>query len=112
MKRFISVLTFFALLAATPAGATPHRLVGPAIMQKVMKVHMCEWKFSWSGNGAYPDGIGMTLNNYLQFRAPSFPTNPRLATPQEQGWVLSHFLGYYHMAWPHSGYPAYCGSGY
>lgn len=81
-------------------------------MQKVLRVHACEWPFSWSGNSSYPDGIGMTLANYLQFRAPSFPANPAIATPQEQGWVLAHFLGYYHMAWPHQGWPAYCGGGY
>jgi len=91
---------------------SPSRLVSVTTMQKVLRVHACEWPFNWSGNSSYPDGIGMTLANWLQFRPAWFPANPSTATPQEQGWVLSHFLGYYHMPWPHQSYPAYCGPGY
>jgi len=109
----LAALISFAPLAVTSAGASqPRRLVSPRIMAMTWKVHECEFPANWRGDSTYPDGIGMTLANWLQFRAPSFPSNPQNASPREQAWVLAHFLGHYRMAWPHQGYPAYCGPGY
>lgn len=106
-------------LVGRVAPATPRRvhrpapLISAAIMRMVFKVHMCESPASWSTDGpTYFGGLGWTVASWLAFRAPSFPRNMADATPEQQGWAMAHFVAFYHIAWPHQGYPAYCGAGY
>lgn len=109
MFRLFLPLSFLPLLAAAPASAAPHRLVSPAIMARVEKVHRCESPTTWRSPGpTYFGGLGWKWATWLTYRAPSFPTNMAQATPEQQAWAMAHFVAKTLHYWPDQNYPLSC----
>lgn len=73
-------------------------------MAKTEKVHFCEENVvnGWHVNGSeYQGGLGWLHQTWLEWRAPSFPLNAALATPEQQAWAMERFVGaVLHGRWP------------
>jgi len=90
-----------------PPHATGHRHrpdrygVSPAMMQAAQRVSNCEEGGNWHFVGAVFDGgIGWTLQNWAQFRKPSWPRLMHDASPYMQANALFRFVRHYGISLP------------
>jgi hypothetical protein len=118
-----AVAATMPILAAAPAGAMPmrslqhgpshahHRRHGsarprlfgvtPKMMAAAARVSRCEEGGNWHFVGTtFDGGIGWTLDNWAQFRKPSWPRFMHDASPHMQANALFRFVRHYGIAMP------------
>jgi hypothetical protein len=101
IKKFLYLLvTVVSFSAFGNAAGAAHTLVSPSIMQRVLRVHDCEEPGNWNVDGPrYYGGLGWLSATWLAWRAPDFPLNAALATPEQQAWAMDHFVASAEHGW-------------